>query len=117
MRKLSFIIVNYNTKIVTEECIDSIFGNRSLKKLNYEVIVVDNDSYDDSVCYLEKKFSDKVNFKIIASTENLGFGKANNSGAYTSTGDILVFLNSDTIVKDTNFEKLTSLLADNIGFL
>ncbi|KOF07225.1 hypothetical protein AC739_19595, partial [Planococcus glaciei] len=80
-------------------------------------IVVDNNSLDESVNHLRKKFSNKNNLKIVESKENLGFGKANNCGVNTSQGDILIFLNSDTIVNDTDFQKLISLMNENIGFL
>lgn len=90
---VSIIIVNYNTKDLLAQCIRSIvektFG------IEYEIIVVDNDSHDGSVQMLRDEFP-KV--KIIEAGENLGFGKANNLGMMQAKGKYLFLLNSDTIL-------------------
>jgi len=115
---ISFIIVNYNTKVITEECINSILNNKLIDSL-FEVIVVDNDSTDDSPNYLKKVFNKYKNVKIIKNSQNIGFGNANNIGFQESKGDFLIFLNSDTLVSDTNFNDLLKqfTLEENIGFL
>lgn len=115
---ISFIIVNYNTKVVTEECINSILDNKSIDSL-FEVIVVDNDSTDDSSNYLKKVFNEYKNVKIIKNIKNVGFGNANNIGFRESKGEFLIFLNSDTLVSHTDFNVLLNQfsLEKNIGFL
>lgn len=89
---VSIIIVNYNTKKMTEECIDSIFQHT--KNIKFEIIVVDNASTDGSKEYFEQ---DK-RIKYIYSTTNLGFGNANNIGYKQASGKYLFLLNSDTLL-------------------
>lgn len=89
--KVSFIIVNYNVTQLLKNCLQSIvcFAH----DVDYEVIVVDNDSTDKSWILLKEEFP-PVNF--IASQENLGFSKANNLAATHATGEYLYLLNPDT---------------------
>lgn len=89
---VSVIIVNYNTKDLTNQCIDSIFDKT--KDVCFEVIVVDNASTDGSIELL--KNDNRIVY--IGSGLNLGFGKANNLGVKYSKGRYLFFLNSDTIL-------------------
>lgn len=117
MESISFVIVNYNTKFVTEDCVNSINKNKSLKHFNYEVIIVDNDSSDGSREYFkEQTFANTI---IIENDKNDGFGKANNIGVRFSKGEYIVLLNSDTLVGETNFELLIATMQsnDNIGVL
>ena len=87
---VSVIIVNYNTKGLTRQCLDSIFEKTS--GLEFEVILIDNGSTDGSrACF---SADDRITY--IYSEENLGFGKANNLGAKHAQGKYLLFLNSDT---------------------
>ena len=89
---ISIIIVNYNTLDLTVDCIDSIITHTH--DVEYEIIVVDNDSTDGSKEFLSK---DK-RIKYIQSGENLGFGRANNLGYEYSSGKYVFLLNSDTIL-------------------
>ncbi|MFH1561640.1 MAG: glycosyltransferase family 2 protein [Patescibacteria group bacterium] len=104
---LSIIIVNWNTKKLTKQCLDSILTNDKRLDLSgratvkeevvpTEIIVVDNGSTDDSIKYL--KSLKKI--KIIFNKDNLGFGKANNQGIKTAQGEYVLLLNSDTIIKE-----------------
>lgn len=88
---VSVIIVNYNTKSLLKDCIQSICSNTH--GCSYEIIVVDNASSDGSVQMLKEEFPQ---VQVIASDTNLGFGKANNLGAKRAKGDYLFLLNSDT---------------------
>ncbi len=92
---VSVIIVNYNTVKMTKECIDSIF--QYTDNVEFEIIVVDNNSSDGSISTLRELYS---NVKIIESKENIGFGRANNVGAKHACGKYLFLLNSDTLLKD-----------------
>jgi len=117
---LSFIIVNYNTPLLVEECIDSLLENSSLKNnMKFEVIVIDNKSKDDSVYFLSEKYINHKNIIIVDSGENNGFGKGNNLGAFYSKGKYLCCINSDTISKKTDYQKLLNELERNkeIGLL
>lgn len=97
---VSIIIVNYKTPLLTIACIESIFEN--IGSYGFEVIVVDNASGDNSTNLIKQHFGNTI--KLIQSSENLGFGRANNLGVQNSCGDYLFFLNSDTIVKNDPFK-------------
>lgn len=90
---LSYIIVNYNTCLLTSNCVESILNiNHSYL---YEIIIVDNASTDNSFIFLSKKYPC---IKIVRNTKNWGFGKANNIGAAIAKGKYLFLLNSDTVI-------------------
>ncbi len=91
---LSIIIVNYNTLELTKACIDSVRNNTN--GIDYEIIVVDNDSSDGSQDFFET--CKEIIF--IESGDNLGFGRANNLGFKHSKGRYILMLNSDTIVEN-----------------
>ena len=91
---VSIIIINYNTISYLCTAIDSI-----LKKtidIKYEIIVVDNNSSDNSEVIISQKYGDKVIF--IKLHQNIGFGRANNEGVKYAKGNYLFLLNPDTIL-------------------
>lgn len=88
---VSIIIVNYHTSALVKACIKSIIKLK--QDVRYEVIVVDNHTEDLSAL---KALS--VNIRVLQLDENLGFGRANNEGAKVAQGNILFFLNPDTIL-------------------
>lgn len=96
--QLSIIIVNYNVRFFLEQCLCSV--QKAVTGMEAELIVVDNNSPDDSLTYLQPQFPG-VHF--IASAENLGFAKACNLGLQQATGQYIVFLNPDTIVPEDCF--------------
>lgn len=98
---ISIIIVNYNTMQLTINCIASIYNYT--KNINFEIIIVDNASSDNSVSQLRKKF---LNVRVVEAFENLGFGRANNLGASIAKGEYLFFLNSDTIFIENSLFKI-----------
>ena len=101
----SIIIVNYNTKDLTLDCIDSVLGEgSSLKK---EIIVVDNGSTDGSIDSLEKLQKNEI-IQLIKNNENIGFAKANNQGIKIAKAQYILLLNSDTKVKKHAIEKLVA---------
>lgn len=105
---LSVIILNYNTKEVTKNCLASIDSLKT--KLNLQIILVDNASTDGSVEMLENfQFSNNKtwqasNFQTIRNKKNLGFSKGNNSGRKYVNSDTVLFLNSDTLVHENSFD-------------
>ena len=70
--------------------------------IDSEIIVVDNNSTDDSVDYLKPKFAE---VKFICNKTNIGFAKACNKGLENATGKYILFLNPDTIVGEDSFTK------------
>lgn len=106
---VSIIIVNWNGWKDTLECLESIF---KINYPNYDIIVVDNHSQDDSINQL-KNYSVNNNFKLIENEENYGFAEGNNIGIkyalkYLNPKYILL-LNNDTIVDKNFLKELTSV--------
>ncbi len=95
---VSIILINYNGLVDLEECVNSIFN---LNYDNFEVILVDNNSSDDSVQFVKQNYP---NIQIIQLRKNYGFTKANNIGASKSKGRYILLLNIDTYV-DKNWLK------------
>lgn len=96
MKEISIIIVNYNTGKLLYDCLDSI---RRRVDADFEVIVADNGSSDDSVSGCAEFWKDG-RFRLMECYENLGFAKANNRAAAVASGRILHFLNPDTELED-----------------
>lgn len=97
MLDLSIVIINFNTKKLTAECIKSVFKNT--KGITFEIIMVDNASSDGSVKAVEK-LAGKYPVKIKANKENVGFGQGNNQGMKIAKGRYILLLNTDTILKN-----------------
>jgi GT2 family glycosyltransferase len=90
---LSIIVVNWNSKAYLEKCIASIYANTP--SLDFEIIVVDNASFDGCEEMLASRFPQ---VRFIQSQINLGFAGANNIGYAHASGNALLFLNPDTEV-------------------
>lgn len=106
---VSVIIVNYHSVQMAIDCIRSIFQKTS--NITYEIIVVDNASGDNSIEVLEQTFDSQIT--VIASEQNLGFGKANNLGAKIAQGKYLFLLNPDTILVNNAIDILFQYLEDH----
>jgi len=104
---VSILIVNWNTADMTVECIKSIFTDKGLKEIPYEIILVDNASSDDSVAKIKKI---KGPITIIENKENVGFGRANNQAMKIAKGNYFLLLNTDTII-------LHSAISQSINWL
>lgn len=91
--KVSIIVLNYNGIRFLEDCFASL---RKVVYPNYEVIMVDNASDDESVAQVSRNFPE---VKILRNQENIGFAAGNNRGARIAKGEYLFFLNNDTKVK------------------
>lgn len=88
---LSIIIVNWHSANYVEKCLTSIIANAHT--LKYEIIVVDNASYDGCDKLIENSFPE---VRFIQAKKNDGFAKANNLGFQNSSGNNVLFLNPDT---------------------
>ncbi len=107
--KLSIIILNYNSGKLLQDCIVSIFEHykNELDNNQFEIIVVDNASSDDSFGEVSAKYQ---KIRYIQLPRNLGFGKANNQGVLKAGGDYILFLNPDTIVHAKTLTRLVAYL-------
>lgn len=106
---LSIIIVSFNTKKITKKCLLSLKKNFQKYPLQYEVIVVDNSSGDQSkemIAYLGKNWQ---NLKLISSNKNIGYSRANNLGVSKAKGKFVLYLNSDAIVSNIDFTDIINL--------
>ena len=90
---VSIIIVNYNTKELIKNCINSIY--KYTKDVDFEIIVSDNGSVDGSVEMIKSEFPNVI---LIENNANLGFGAANNRGLKIAKGKYIFYLNSDTVL-------------------
>jgi len=106
---ISIIIVNYNTKDYLLNCVNSIFESRC--RGSFEVIVVDNNSCDNSIKLIEENNS-KVD--IIKNDNNLGFSKAVNMGLKKSLGKYVCVLNPDTVLNINSLEILFDYMEKEI---
>jgi GT2 family glycosyltransferase len=91
---VSIIIVNYNTVKYLINAIDSIF--EKTRDIDFEIIVVDNNSSDNSKYILQERYGNKITY--LALPENIGFGRANNAAAEIAKGRNLFLLNPDTVL-------------------
>jgi len=90
---VSIILVSYNTKDMTRDCLKSIY--KFTKDIDFEVFVVDNNSHDGSAEMIEKEFPQ---VKLIRNSENKGFGAANNIAIRQSSAKYIFCLNTDTVL-------------------
>src|SRR5579884_3860551 len=107
--ELSIIIVNWNSIQFLQVCLRSIYNH--LRHIKFDVIVVDNASYDGSAEILRDHFPDVI---FIQSNYNLGFSRANNLGYRHSSGNTLLFLNPDTELLDNGIETMYSHLHSRV---
>ncbi len=109
--ELSVIIVNFNTKDILADCIQSIFKN--LRGITWELIIVDNASTDGSTGYIKSLKFKKKNLKAYLLKHNIGFGGANNYAIKKSSGEFVLLLNSDTIIENDVIQKVYKWLKTN----
>lgn len=102
--RLSILVVSYNTKKLTLECLASVFEQTRLTP--FELIVWDNASSDGSPEAIGETYGTRV--QLVKSDENLGFAAANNRAAKIATGDYLLLLNPDTVILDGAIDVLTA---------
>ncbi len=104
---VSVIIVSFNTRKLTVKSIKSVYASKGFKSGEIEVIVVDNNSSDDTIDFIGKKFS---NFRLIANRENRGYGGGNNQGALIAKGKYLLLLNTDAFLGKDSLRTLVDVL-------
>ena len=97
--KLSVVILNYNVRYFLEQCIRSV--QMATKNIATEIIVIDNDSKDESCEMVKTRFPE---VRLIENRQNVGFSKANNQAVAVAKGEYLCILNPDTAVAEDTFE-------------
>jgi len=109
MNTVSIILVNYNGADVLINCLNSL--EKFIPKDNCEIILVDNNSQDNSIDIVDNKFPE---IKLIKLPENVGFGAGNNAGAKVAKGEFLFLLNTDIILKSNILSHLIELMSANL---
>ena len=108
MVDVSIIIVSWNTRDILCNCLESVY--EQTRKVDFEVIVIDNASVDGSVEMVKNKFH---SVSLIANSRNRGFAAANNQGIVIAKGRYVLLLNSDTITLYDAISKTVSFADDN----
>lgn len=106
---VSIVILSYNTSGLLSKCLKSVFAHI---KSDFEVIVVDNASKDESVKMIKNHFK-KV--RLIENPKNSGFAGGCNLGAASAKGDHILFLNSDAEVENDPIPKLLKTFNENVN--
>ncbi len=102
---LSIIIVSYNTENILEKALRKVYAQTDFS--DFEVIVVDNASWDGSCDMVAREFPQ---VKLICHDQNGGFAAGNNIGIREATGDYILLLNSDAYV-------FSDTLRDSVSFM
>ena len=112
--KLSVVILNYNVRYFLELCLKSVQG--AIKNMDAEIIVVDNNSKDDSCDMVNALFPEVI---LIENKSNFGFSKGNNVGVLMAKGEYLCILNPDTVVAEDVFTKMLNFseTKENLGIV
>lgn len=105
---LSVIIVHYNVPHFLEQCLHAL-QRAEVATGKLEVVVVDNHSTDGNVTWIREHFPW---VRLVENNENVGFSKANNQGWQMATGEIILFLNPDTIVGEHSLTRALKLFDD-----
>jgi GT2 family glycosyltransferase len=109
--ELSIIIVNWNTKKLLKNCIDSIIEKTI--GVSYEIIVVDNNSTDGSSLMVNSYHRDNENIRLIQNKKNELYSVANNVGFSNSQGEYICLLNTDIILITNTFRTCIDYLKEN----
>lgn len=107
--RLSIVIVSWNSRAVLERCLRSILA--ATKSVSFEVIVVDNNSSDDTTAVLRKRFGW---VHLVPNDQNVGFARACNQGMARALGEYLLLLNSDTYVTDDVISRAVADLDERV---
>ncbi|AFC27525.1 glycosyl transferase family 2 [Paenibacillus mucilaginosus 3016] len=107
---LSIIILNYNTRELTLQCLESVYQSQGC---SLEVIVVDNASKDDSVATIGREYPSVT---LVANSANVGYSKGNNQGMLLAKGRYILLLNSDTVIERDTLKIMVDLMDKNPRF-
>ncbi|MSO56904.1 MAG: glycosyltransferase family 2 protein [Acidobacteria bacterium] len=107
---LAILIVSYNTKRDLENCVRSLHEHPPT--IAHEVVVIDNASTDGSVEVVRSQFPA---VRVISLSTNAGFARANNMGIRGTASELILLLNSDTVVPEGAIDRLVQALRDLPG--
>ncbi|MCX6646718.1 MAG: glycosyltransferase family 2 protein [bacterium] len=110
---LSLVVLSWNTKEITLNCLDSIFANPP--DVRWELILIDNASRDGSAGAIRERFGSDPHLTLIENNVNTGFTGGNNQGMELAKGKIIGLLNSDTIVSPGAIGGIFRYLLENPG--
>ncbi len=113
MKKISIIIVTYNSIDYIFNCLQSIYACNDILSEDIEIIVVDN---SDIIIFnrMKKIISDNFqNIILMHNVANNGYGQGNNIGINKATGNIVCIMNPDVILESAMFKKVVKLFKDN----
>jgi glycosyltransferase involved in cell wall biosynthesis len=110
MMKVSVIIPAYNEELALPKTLERISQALAISAYPSEIIVVDNDSQDET-----KQVAASFGAKVFLEKEH-NISRVRNTGAENSTGDVLIFIDADTLVPDTLFQKITAVMDDEKCF-
>lgn len=109
--KVSVIVLTYNNLELTKACLDSLLTQSQYA--NLEIIVVDNNSSDDTPAFITDWADGHPDRIVILNADNKGFAEGNNVGLAAASGDYMVILNNDTVVTAGWVKGLLRHLQDN----
>jgi hypothetical protein len=106
MPTISILILTYNSASYIEELFKSLFDKLKtrLDSGEYEIIIVDNDSKDETVTLVKELVQNKKNITVLESKENLGYAKGINKAAIIAKGELLIVINPDAVLLDEDFD-------------
>lgn len=107
-KRISHIIVTWNNESIIEECIDTLMNFSNFEN---EIIIVDNNSSDDTCKVIKRKYNKKI--ILLEMNTNLGFSMANNVGLMHSTGEYVFFVNPDVIFIEDILTRMVAILEQN----
>jgi GT2 family glycosyltransferase len=105
MTRLAIVIVNFNAKSDLDVCLTSLHAHPM--RTRHEIVIVDNASTDGSLEMLRARWP---RLKVIASPQNVGFARANNLAIRETESELILLLNSDTIVPAGAIDRLVAAL-------
>ncbi len=105
---LTTVIVNYNTGFLLHEALGAL--RAASNELDVKTIIIDNASKDESVAVIQKDFPDCM---LIANSENVGFGRANNQALPFVESDYVLLLNTDAFVQPDSLTKSLAFMQQN----
>ena len=104
-RRLSIVIVTYNSRRHIDACLESLLG--APPNVDHEIVVIDNASTDGTAAAVRARWGA---VRAIDAPGNLGFARANNLGIHQTSGELVLLLNPDTVTRPGAIDTLVAAL-------